>query len=292
MSERSELVDRFEEQRGQLHAVAYRLLGSHSGAEDAVQEAWLRLARVETRHVDNPAGLLRTTVTRICLDMLRSRARREDPIEQAALGHMAGPASGNTPEDQAMVADSVSRALLVVLDTLEPVERVAFVLHDMFAVPFDQIAVILGRTPGAAKKLASRARHKVQGRPAFPPGELARHRRVVTAFLAATRAGDLAAILAVLAPDVVRRADPAALPSGAAAELRGAQAVAGGTVALASRAQYAGIALVNGTVGIVVAPRGRLQYALTFTVMDDTITGYDVIADPDHLRVLNLAVLD
>jgi RNA polymerase sigma factor (sigma-70 family) len=292
VDERGGLVDRFEEQRDQLRAVAYRMLGSPSEADDVVQEAWLRLARVDASEVDNLAGWLRTVVTRICLDMLRSRrSRREDLSGQDVLDQAAGSGSGSAPEDDAVLADSVSRAMLVVLDTLEPAERIAFVLHDMFAVPFDQIASIVQRTPGAAKKLASRARQKVQGAPAVPPAELTRHRRVVAAFLTAARAGDLAAILAVLAPDVVRRADPAALPPGIAAELRGAQAVAEGTVALAGRAQDAELALVNGTVGIIVAPHGRLLYALTFTITGERITEYDVIADPGRLRELDLAVL-
>ena len=287
MDERDALTARFQEQRGHLRAVAYRMLGSSSDAEDAVQEAWLRLDRVDAGSLDNLAGWLRTVVTRICLDMLRSRrSRRED-----LTGDVPEPAGDDHPEEEALRADSVSRALLVVLNTLEPAERVAFVLHDMFAVPFDQIAPVLERTPVATKKLASRARHKVRGTPAVPPADLARQQRVVAAFLAAARAGDLDAILAVLAPDVVRRADPAALPPGAATEVRGARPVAEGTVLLAGRARLAEPALVDGVVGAVVAPGGRLLFAVTFTVEDDRITAYDVIADPDRLRRLNLAVL-
>jgi RNA polymerase sigma-70 factor (ECF subfamily) len=290
--ERDGLAERFEAQRPQLRAVAYRMLGSPGEADDAVQEAWLRLSGVVAGEVDNLAGWLRTVVTRICLDMLRSRAsRREDPFGQQEPDQVAELARGTQPEEEALLADSVSRALLVVLDTLGPAERIAFVLHDMFAVPFDQIAQLVDRTPVATKKLASRARHKVRGSPVVPAGELARHRRVVSTFLAAARAGDLTAVLGVLAPDVVRRADPAALPPSGAGEVRGALAVAEGTVVLAGRSRFAELALVNGTVGVVVAPRGRLLLALTFTIENDKITRYDVIADPTRLQRLDLAVL-
>jgi RNA polymerase sigma factor (sigma-70 family) len=280
-----ELTEAFEAERSKLEAVAYRLLGSHSEAEDAVQEAWIRLDR--TDGIDNLGGWLRTVVTRICLDMLRGRkAPPEDPDELEQL-----PAVRRTPEDEALVADSVSRALLVVLDTLEPAERIAFVLHDMFAVPFAQIAPIVERNPVTTKKLASRARQKVQGTPSVPAVELARQRRVVSAFLDAARAGDLHAILAVLDPDVVRRVDATALSPGMAAELRGARAVAEGTVLLSRRSDLAELALVNGEVGLVLAPRGRLMLAITFTSEADRITSYDVVADPDRLSQLSLAVL-
>ncbi|WP_432893288.1 sigma-70 family RNA polymerase sigma factor [Kribbella sp. CA-245084] len=280
-----ELTEAFEAERSKLEAVAYRLLGSRSEAEDAVQEAWIRLDR--TDGIDNLGGWLRTVVTRICLDMLRGRkAPPEDPDELEQL-----PAVRRTPEDEALVADSVSRALLVVLDTLEPAERIAFVLHDMFAVPFAQIAPIVERNPVTTKKLASRARQKVQGTPSVPAVELARQRRVVSAFLDAARAGDLHAILAVLDPDVVRRVDATVLSPGMAAELRGARAVAEGTVLLSRRSDLAELALVNGEVGLVLAPRGRLMLAITFTSEADRITSYDVVADPDRLSQLSLAVL-
>ncbi|MFD3402208.1 sigma-70 family RNA polymerase sigma factor [Kribbella sp. NPDC058693] len=279
------LTEAFEAERSKLQAVAYRLLGSHSEAEDAVQEAWIRLDR--TDGIDNLGGWLRTVVTRICLDMLRGRkAPPEDPDQLEQL-----PAVRRTPEDEALVADSVSRALLVVLDTLEPAERIAFVLHDMFAVPFAQIAPIVERNPVATKKLASRARQKVQGTPSVPTAELARQRRVVSAFLDAARAGDLPAILDVLDPDVVRRVDAAALAPGMAAELRGARAVAEGIAALSDRSQLAELALVNGEVGVVLAPGGKLFLAITFTSEADRITSYDVVADPDRLSRLSLAVL-
>ncbi|MEU2836128.1 sigma-70 family RNA polymerase sigma factor [Streptomyces sp. NPDC007076] len=292
MDERDGLTERFEAQRGQLRAVAYRMLGSLDDADDAVQEAWLRLGRVDADGVENLGGWLRTVVTRICLDVLRSRrSRREDLAEQQVLDQ-AFRAQESLPEDEALLTESVSRALLVVLDTLDPVERVAFVLHDMFAVPFKEIAPIVGRTPVTTKKLASRARHKLRGTPAVPAAELARHRQVVSAFLTAARAGDLTAILAVLAPDVVRRADPAAVPPGGVAEVRGARAVAEGTAALAHRSRSAELALVDGAVGVVVAPRGRLACVLAFVIVDGRIAEYDVIADPARLRRLDLAVLD
>ncbi|MEW1862071.1 MULTISPECIES: sigma-70 family RNA polymerase sigma factor [unclassified Streptomyces] len=291
------LAERFEARRPLLHAVAHRMLGSASEAEDAVQETWLRLGRTDVADVANLSGWLRTVVTRICLDMLRARgSRREDLTEQHAFDEVPGPARGGgsgRPEDEAVLADAVSGALLVVLDTLDPDERITFVLHDVFAVPFEQIAPLVARTPGTTKKLASRARRKVRGTPAVPAEELARRRRVVTAFLSAMRAGDLDAILAVLAPDVVRRTDPIALAPGAAAVVRGARAVAEGTALLAHRARYAEPALVDGAVGIVVAPHGRLLLALTVAFADDgLIAGYEVIADPDRLRRLDLAVLD
>ncbi|MBO0801619.1 MAG: sigma-70 family RNA polymerase sigma factor [Nocardiopsaceae bacterium] len=311
MEEPDRLAERFDEQRGGLHAIAYRMLGSSVEAEDAVQEAWLRLARACPGDIENLLGWLRTVVTRICLDMLRSRAaRREDlPGElpdgyATGSGHGAGgvgvpdglPGSGGpgggAPEEQAVLADAVSRALLVVLDTLEPAERVAFVLHDMFGVPFGQIAPIVERTPAATKKLASRARQKVRGTPAVPAERLAQQRRVVSAFLAAARDGDLAGVLNVLAPDVVRRSDPAALRPGGAAVVRGARNVAEGTVRNMARARLAELALIDGEVGAIVVTRGRPWIALTFTVEDGAITSYDVIADPVRLRNLSLAVVD
>jgi RNA polymerase sigma-70 factor (ECF subfamily) len=290
-------AERFEAERGALLAVAYRMLGSVSEAEDAVQETWLRLERTDTAEVANLAGWLRTVVTRICLDMLRSRrSRREHLTEQHLLDHVrgsaAGPVKASAPEEEALQADAVSRALLVVLDRLTPAERVAFVLHDMFAVPFDEIAPIVGRTSDAAKKLASRARSKVRGRPAVPAAELARQRETVTAFLSAARSGDLAAVLAVLSPDALRRADAAALPPGMPAEVRGARAVAEGTVLLAERSRMSELALVDGRVGLVVAPHGRLLLAVAFTVQDGAISGYDVIADPDRLAATAIGVLD
>ncbi|MFD7286848.1 sigma-70 family RNA polymerase sigma factor [Streptomyces sp. NPDC059863] len=298
------LAERFETHRARLRAVAYRMLGSAGEADDAVQEAWLRLSRVDADEVGNLAGWLTTVVSRVCLDMLRSRAsRREDSVghglpdridaaRDVARDGGGGDGAGSDPEEEVVLADSVGRALLVVLDTLGPAERVAFVLHDLFAVPFDRIAPIVERSPVTTKKLASRARHKVQGTPAVPGADPGRHRQVIEAFLAASRGGDLNALLAVLAPDVVRRADPAGLPPGMATEVRGARVVAEETMVLGRGARFAEAALVNGTVGVVVAPRGRLFRALTFTIDGDRITAYEVIADPARLQRLELAVLD
>ncbi|WP_328401891.1 sigma-70 family RNA polymerase sigma factor [Nocardia sp. NBC_00403] len=284
------LARRFETHRDHLRSIAYRMLGSSSEAEDAVQEAWLRLALSDTGDMENLAGWLTTVVSRICLDMLRSRAaRREDPVDSIA--DHGDTAYDSDPEHEAVLIDSVGRALLVVLDTLGPDERVAFVLHDMFAVPFDQIAPIVRRTTATTKRLASRARSRARGDATASSAELAEQRHVVEAFLAAARSGDLAALLVVLAPEVVRTADPAALPAGMALVARGADAVAKETLVLRRRSQVAALALVNGTVGIIVAPRGRLLLALTVTVEGDRIAAYEVYADPARLRQLELAVL-
>ena len=283
-----DLAGEFERQRGPLRAVAYRILGSLSEADDAVQETWLRLSRTDPGGIASLEAWLRMVVSRICLDMLRARqSRREEPLGW----QVPAPAQDRGPEDEALLVESVGRAMLVVLDRLAPAERVAFVLHDLFAVPFDEIAPIVDRTPATAKKLASRARQRVQGAPAVPRAELVHQQRVVEAFLAAARRGDLAALLAVLAPDVTRRADPAALPPGGETLVRGADAVARQTLVLGPRARFAEPALVNGAVGVVVAPRGELLLALTLTVADGRITGYDVIGDPARLRDLDLAVL-
>ncbi|MFG2579137.1 sigma-70 family RNA polymerase sigma factor [Streptomyces malaysiensis] len=287
------LAERFEAHRGRLRAVAYRMLGSLGEADDAVQETWLRLSRADAETVGNLSGWLRTVISRICLDMLRSRAaRREEPVGQELSDLAPATGHGGTPEDEAVLAESVGRALLVVLGTLGPAERIAFVLHDVFAVPFDGIAPIVERSPVAAKKLASRARQKVRGSAAVPRTELDRQRRTVDAFLAAARGGDMGALLAVLDPDVVRRADRAALPEGVPTVARGARAVAEETAGFTPRARFAEPALVNGSVGIVVAPRGRLLLALTVTVEDGRIAAYEVIADPGRLSRLELGVLD
>ncbi|MEW2304512.1 sigma-70 family RNA polymerase sigma factor [Streptomyces sp. NPDC006655] len=291
MDAHDELAAEFEGRRERLRAIAYRMLGSAPDAEDAVQETWLRLGRTGGGGIDNLTAWLTTVVSRICLDMLRARtARREEPYGAGLAERAAGEQDG--PEEETVLAESVGLALLVVLGTLNPAERVAFVLHDLFAVPFEQIAAITDRSLPAAKKLASRARHKVRGTPAMPTAEQAGQRRVVEAFLAAARGGDLGVLLGLLAPDVVRRADPAALPPGVAAELRGARAVAEGTVLLRHRARFAVPALVDGRVGLLVAPRGRLLHVLRVTVEGGRVTAYEVIADPARLRGLELAVLD
>src|SRR5882757_375670 len=285
MDEQDRLAAAFETHRGFLRTVAYRMLGSTNDVDDAVQETWLRLSRTDVSGVQSLAAWLRTVVSRVCYDMLRSRAsRREDLVGQQMLDLIGEIEEGTDPEREAVLADSVSRAVLVVLDTLGPAERVAFVLHDMFAVPFDQIAPVVERTTVTSKKLASRARLKVRGTAVVPAAELNGQRRVVDAFLAASRDGDLAGLLAVLAPDVVRHADTAALALGVAKEVRGAHAVAEETV-LRRLAGFAETVLVNGSVGVVVAPYGRLVLALAITVEDGLNTEYEVIADPMRLEL-------
>ncbi|MFI5536342.1 sigma-70 family RNA polymerase sigma factor [Nocardia sp. NPDC051900] len=284
------LAREFEVQRDHLHAVAYRMLGSPSEADDAVQETWLRLARHDVEDVRNLPGWLTTVVSRICLDMLRGRAaRREEPLDHPP--RLDSGAEENEPEREAVLIESVGRALLVVLDRLGPDERVAFVLHDLFAVPFDEIGPIVGRTAPTAKKLASRARQRVRGVDVTAGPELAAQRHVVEAFLRAARSGDLDGLLSVLAPDVVRTADAAALPAGVATTVRGAGSVAAETVLLQRRSQVAALALVEGHPGIVVAPRGRLLLALTVTVHGDRVAGYQVTADPSRLRGLPISLL-
>ncbi|NEB78049.1 sigma-70 family RNA polymerase sigma factor [Streptomyces sp. SID14478] len=287
------LALRFEEERGRLRAVSYRMLGSLSDADDAVQEAWLRLSRTDISGVENLTAWLRTVVSRICLDMLRSRTARREEFAGDQLPDQTWDEGDSTdPESEAVLIDAVGRALLVVLATLGPAERVAFVLHDLFAMPFDEIAPIVERTPATTKKLASRARRRVQGPTALPAPVLAQQRHVVDAFLTAARNGDLDALLAVLAPDVVRRADPTTLPAGAQTLVRGSDGVARETVVLRRNAQFAATALIDGRVGIVVAPHGRLLFALVVTAEADKITAYEVIADPARLAALDLAVLD
>jgi RNA polymerase sigma-70 factor (ECF subfamily) len=297
--DRDELARRFERQRDLLRDIAYRMLGSLNEADDVVQEAWLRLDRATSAtEIDNLAAWLTTVVSRICLDHLRSRAARREEFVDPADGSVALDSTGAgprpifaEPEAEAVLADSVGRAMLVVLRTLSPDERVAFVLHDMFAVPFDDIAPIVGRTAATTKKLASRARRRVRGDTSTPTAELDRHREVVGAFLSAARAGDLGALLAVLAPDVVRTADPAVLPPGIASVVRGAAAVAEETVLLRSRSRVAGLALVDGRPGLVVAPRGTLAAVLLLTLREDRVTAYEVVADPGRLDALTIAVL-
>jgi RNA polymerase sigma factor (sigma-70 family) len=291
MDDHDRLAECFETHRSHLRGVAYRMLGSLSEADDAVQEAWLRLSRADTRGVENLAGWLTRVVARVCLDMLRARtARREEPLEAQAPDPIVDGHHDSDPEQEALLADSVGLALLVVLDRLAPAERVAFVLHDLFAVPFDELAPIVERSPTATKKLASRARHRVHGTAPSPDTDRARQRRVAEVFLAATRGGDIQALLAVLDPGVVRRADRVALPAGPV-ELRGAQAVAKEARVFSRRARVSRLALVDGTVGIVVAPRGRSRLAIGFTIEHDRIAEMDVIADPARLHQLELAVL-
>jgi RNA polymerase sigma factor (sigma-70 family) len=288
MDEDESLTGRFEANRPRLRAMAYRMLGSLSDAEDALQEAWLRAAAADASVVANLEGWFTTILARVCLDMLRSRkSRREEPLEPANLD-----AAADSPEQEVVLADSVGLALLVVLDTLPPAERVAFVLHDTFGLPFDQIAAITGRSPAAARQQASRARRKIQGPASVPAVRLARQRQVAEAFLAASRGGDLSGLLAVLDPEVMLHADGAAVPSGVPVTIRGAMAVARNARAASVRSRYSGVALVNGTPGIVMATRGRLAVVLAFTIADDKISRIDVIADPARLQELHLAVLD
>jgi RNA polymerase sigma factor (sigma-70 family) len=292
--DRDRLAARFEENRTRLRSVAYRMLGSLSEADDAVQEAWLRLHRSDADAIDNLAGWLTTVTARVCLDMLRTReSRREETLEP---DHVRIPdpiisnAAGMDPEHEALLADSVGLALLVVLETLPPAERLAFVLHDMFAVPFDEIAPIVDRSPTAARQLASRARRRVQDAPRTSEGDPHEQRRVVDAFLAAARDGDFEGLLAVLDPDVVLRADAGALPL--SREVQGAHAVAAGAMQFAALAISGRPALVNGAAGLVAAPEGRPFSVLGFTIAGGRIVEIDVLADPERLRAIDLTVLD
>jgi RNA polymerase sigma factor (sigma-70 family) len=292
MDEREWLLDRFQEQQPRLWAVAYRMLGSASEADDAVQEAWLRASCADTGRVENLPAWLTTVVARLCLNMLRSRKlRREEPLDMQMPEQLID-RDGSDPEQEALLADSVGLALLVVLDTLAPAERLAFVLHDMFDLPFDVIAPIVGRSPAAARQLASRARRRVKGTDALPDSDLTRQRRVVDAYLAATRAGDFEALVELLDPDVVLRADRESVPTGIPMLIRGARAVAKGALASSERARFTQPARVDGTVGLVMAARGQLVVALRFTITLERITEIDVVADPARLRQLDLAVLD
>jgi len=309
MADSDWLAGAFEEHRQHLRAVAYRMLGSMSDADDAVQDTWLRLAGADASDVENLGGWLTTIVARVSLNMLRSRRRHpEQPVGDswpasveaaAGDGPVAGapgggaPGSLGDPEDEAVLADSVGLALLVVLDTLTPAERLAFVLHDMFAMSFTEVAGVLGRSPDAARQLASRARRRVRGAPSPDhAADLARQREVATAFLAASRGGDLWALVALLDSEVTLTADAAAVPSGRPAVLHGARMVATGAIAAAARAEESRLALVDGAVGIVFAPAGHLRTVLALTVGGDRrITAIDVIADPDRLQRLRLALL-
>jgi len=290
MTERDYLAERFEENRSHLRAVAYRMLGSSSEVDDAVQEAWLRLSRADTTGIDNLGGWLTTVVARVCLDMLRSRkSRREEPFAPQAPEPIATGPSGSSPEHEAVLADSVGLALLVVLDRLTPAERLAFVLHDMFAVSFEEIALIVGRSAEATRQLASRARRRVRGGAEASEPDLVRQREVVDAFLTALRGGDFEGLLAVLDPDLVVRADMAA---GAPTEIRGAAVWAKGAVAYGHLARLVRPALVNGAIGVVMAPRGRLSRALTFKIANGKITEIEVIGDPARLGELDVSTVD
>jgi RNA polymerase sigma-70 factor (ECF subfamily) len=289
MQEDDWLAARFEENRDHLRAVAYRMLGSQQEAEDAVQESWIRLSRSDTGSIDNLGGWLTTVVGRICLDMLRLRRGRP---EQAVGEHSPALTDHDVPDPEleAMQADSVGLALLVVLETLTPAERLAFVLHDMFAVPFDDIAPIVGRSPAAARQLASRARRRVQGTPEVPDADSTRQREIVAAFLAASRGGDFEALLEMLDPGVVLRADDTVVAKGGAvAMVRGAAAVA---ETFSGRAKAAKLALVDGLAGLVWAHRGEPQVVFAFAVTDGRITAIEMLADAEYLREVELTALE
>jgi RNA polymerase sigma factor (sigma-70 family) len=293
VDERESLAEPFEANRTHLRAVAYRMLGSVSEADDAVQESWLRLSRSNTAEITDLRAWLTTVVARVSLDMLRSRkARGEEPLGPHVPEPIVSRADGVDPEHEALLADSVGLALLVVLETLAPPERLAFVLHDMFAVPFDEIAPLVERSPAATRQLASRARRRVRGAAPAPDADLTRQREVVDAFLAAARDGDFDALVAVLDPDVVLRVDRGAVPRGASREVRGAQAVVEQARTFAPLVASARPALVNGAAGVVVAPRGRPVAVAGFTIAHGRIVEIDLLADPARLRNLDLTVLD
>jgi RNA polymerase sigma-70 factor, ECF subfamily len=306
MTDADWLAPAFEEHRDHLRAVAYRLLGSLSDADDAVQDTWLRLTSTDASEVENLGGWLTTVVARVSLNMLRSRRHRQEvPVgdswpasaeEAARSGALPGPgaaAPAADPADEVALADSVGLALLVVLDALTPAERLAFVLHDMFAMPFDEVAAVLGRSVEATRQLASRARRRVRGAPSPDrAADLARQRQVASAFLAAARGGDLAALVSLLDADVTLSADAATVPTGRPAVLRGADAVSRGAIMASARARQSQLALIDGAVGIVFAPAGRLQVVLALTVSAERrVTAIEVIADPGRLSRLRLALL-
>ena len=297
MDEPDDRTERFEEHRAHLRAVAYRMLGSLSEADDAVQEAWIRFDRTDTSGVENLRGWLTTVVSRVSLNLLRSRrTRREDPLGPHLPDVILDRPGGTDPEHEALLADSVGVALLVVLDTLGAAERLAFVLHDIFAVPFDEIAPIVERSSEAARQLASRARRRIQGEPTVPDVDLERQREVVDAFLTAARDGDFEALLAVLDPDVVVRADQGAVPAGAAGavagEVRGAAQVASRAMLFAQLGLLTRPALVNGVAGAVTTRDGVAVSVGAFTVRGGKVVAFDILADPDRLRSLDLTILD
>jgi RNA polymerase sigma factor (sigma-70 family) len=293
MDEREWLAERFEEQRPHLQAVAYRMLGSLSEADDAIQETWLRLSRSDADAIENLGGWLTTVVGRVCLNILRSRrTRREEPLDVHVPDPIISRGDGTDTEHDALLADSVGLALLVVLETLHPAERLAFVLHDMFAVPFDEIAPIVGRSPAATRQLASRARRRVRGEAPVPDTDVKRQREVVDAFFAAARDGDFDALVAVLDPDVLVRADGGVLRPDASEVTRGAEAVARQALRFGSLAPFVRPALVNGAAGAVAAPHGEPFVVMAFTVRNGRIVEIDALRDPERLGDLDLTVLD
>jgi RNA polymerase sigma-70 factor (ECF subfamily) len=285
------LAQQFENNRGHLRGVAYRMLGSLNEADDAVQETWLRLSRSDAGSIQNLGGWLTTVVARICLDMLRSRTARAEESLDGQLASVTNKPSTRDPEQETLLADSVGVALLVVLDRLNPAERLAFVLHDVFAVPFEEIAAIIDRTPEAARRLASRARRKVQAKESNASANLPEQREVVDAFLKALQSGDFEGLVSVLDPDVLVHIDEAAARPGGPTEIRGARNWAQGAIAFSQLTRFAQAALVNGSVGVVFAPEGKLSRVLRFTIADGKIVQADIIAAPARLRDLDLAVL-
>lgn len=282
MDEKEALARRFEADRPRLRSVAYRMLGSLAEADDAVQEAWLRLSRTDADGVDNLSGWLTTVVSRVSLDMLRSRSsRREDPVEEFPPAPSAG--TDTDPEHQALLADSMGPALLVILETLGPAERLAFVLHDLFAVPFEEIAPIVGRSPAATRQLASRARRRVQGASVTAEADRAGQTAVVAAFLAAARGGDFQALVELLDPEVVLRADAAAVQAGAEGLVTGFDAVAR---TFSGRARFAEPALIDGVPGAIWAPGGAPRVVFAFTVIGGVVTGIELLADPETLELI------
>ncbi|MEU5992121.1 sigma-70 family RNA polymerase sigma factor [Spirillospora sp. NPDC047418] len=276
-----QLAERFEANRPRLAALAYRMLGSPTEAHDAVQEAWLRLSRTNVDRIENLNGWLTTIVAHICIDMLRTRtSRREDPLDERLPEPLISQ-DGSNPEEQALLADAVGVAMLVVLDTLTPAERLAFVLHDLFQMPFDEIARILDRSPTATRQLASRARRRVRSAP-VPDPDMSRQRAVVDAFLTASKNGDLEALVATLAPDIVLRAEA----EGELLHLRGAREIAQRAIAFSFRAEFARPALINGTAGLVVATEDEPIAVMAFTVVNDKIAELDIYADPARLSRL------
>ncbi|MFI7617493.1 RNA polymerase sigma factor SigJ [Nonomuraea terrae] len=294
MTESDWLTEGFEQNRIRLRAVAYRMLGSITEADDAVQEAWLRASRADAGRVDSLGAWLTTIVARVCLNVLRSRAtRREELMGVHVPDPVISRTDGTTPEEEALLADSVGLALLVVLETLTPAERLAFVLHDMFDLPFDEIAPMVGRSPATARQLASRARRRVRGADVqAPDADLGRQREIVDAFYAAARRGDFDALVAALDPDAVLRADGGTGRPEASVVVRGAASVAGQVLTFHQHAALAHPALVNGSAGAVVTLGGRAVAVLGFTITNDRIVRIDAIADPDRLSRLDLSVLD
>jgi RNA polymerase sigma factor (sigma-70 family) len=289
MSDNEFLAEQFEQNRTHLRAVAYRMLGSLSEAEDAEQESWLRLSRADADEIDNLGGWLTTVVGRVCLDMLRSRrSRGEQPLDARPTDPARAP-EGVDPEQEALLADSVGLAMLVVLEKLTPAERLAFVLHDMFAVPFDDIAAMVGRTPDAARQLASRARRRVQGSDPVPSTSLPRQREIIDAFIAAARGGDFDALVAVLDPDVVLRADTG---HGVPTLVRGARQVASGAIAFRQKGRQSRPVLVNGAVGIAALVDGRPVSVLEATFVDNRIATIEIVADPERAAAMDLTYLD